>query len=112
MKDLDKKIVAALYPLFGAFLGFLVFTFGTGGWWFVFTGKVKSTWVGPMGPLICLVVGAVLGWIAYWQRHREFDQVSELAQDEAGAVLLGKRIVVIISCLVALYFIWQLAKSI
>jgi hypothetical protein len=110
MKDLDEKIVAWLHPLFGAFLGFLVFTFGTGGWWFVFTGKVRSKWVGPMGLLISLAVGALLGWIAY--RHREFDEVGELAQDEAGALLLGKRIVVIGSCLAVLYFIWQLAKGV
>jgi hypothetical protein len=112
MKDLDQKIVAWLHPLFGAFLGFLVFTFGTGGWWFVFTGKVRSKWVGPMGLIISLGVGAILGWIAYRHRQREFSGVGELAQDEAGAFLLGKRIVVIITCLVALYFLWQLAKSI
>jgi hypothetical protein len=90
MKDLDQKIVAALYPLFGAFLGFLVFTFGTGGWWFVFAGKVKSTWVGPIGLIICVGAGAFLAWIAYRQRHHELE---------------GR-------CLVALYFVWQLAKNV
>ena len=112
MKDLDKVIVAWLHPLFGAFLGFLVFTFGTGGWWFVFTGKVKSKWVGPPGLLICVGVGAVLGWIAYRYRHHEFESLTELARDDADTVLFWKRIIVTISCLVALYFIWQLAKSV
>jgi hypothetical protein len=112
MKDLDKKIVALMYPLFGAFLGFLVFTFGTGGWWYVFAGKVKSKWVGPMGLVICLAVGAVLGWIAYWQRHRELEGAEDAILTLEQNPLLKKRLGVVLFCLIALYFVWQLAKSV
>src|SRR5688500_18480685 len=107
MKDLDQKIVAALYPIFGAFLGFLVFTFGTGGWWFVFTGKTKSKWIGPMGLIICVGAGAVLAWLAYRTRHRELEGVENALSTLEENPLLKKRVVVVISCVVALYFVWQ-----
>jgi hypothetical protein len=111
MKDIDQKIVALLYALFGSFLAFLVFTFALGGWRFVFTGKSMTILRGPVGLFISIALGAVLGWLSYRHRHYESGALGTLAQDTAGGVLLGKRIVVIISCVVALYYIWQLAKS-
>ena len=112
VKDLDQKIVAAMYPLFGAFLGFLVFTFGTGGWWFVFAGKVKSMWIGPMGLAVSVAVGAVLGWIAYRRRHSELEGVDDALATLERNPLLKKRVGVVIFCLIGLYFVWQLAKSV
>jgi hypothetical protein len=111
MKDLDKKIIAALFPIFGCFLGFLVFTFGLEGWHFVFTGRPRSLWIGPGGLLLSLVVGGVLGWLSYRHRHREFGGVEPFAHDEATSLLWSKRLIVLGACLAALYFIWQLAKS-
>lgn len=112
MKDLDKKIVAALFPLLGMFLGFLVFTFGLGGWRYTFTGRSRSWWIGPWGLLLFLAVGGVLGWLSYRHRDREIGGVGPLAHDAPTGFLLGKRLIVIATCLVGLYFVWQLARSV
>ena len=37
--------------------------------------------------------------------------IRTLADDAATGWLLGKRLVVVLTCLVGLYFIWQLARS-
>jgi hypothetical protein len=111
MKDLDKKIVSLVHALFGAFLGFLVFTFALGGWRFVFTGRSQSTWRGPFGLLICIAIGGMLGWIAYKFRSIEFDLSGSIPQDRAGAMLFTKLLMVVGVAVVGLYFIWQLAKS-
>jgi hypothetical protein len=111
MKDFDERIVAACYPLFGSFLAFLVFAFGLGGWRFIFTGQSQSLMLGPSGLLLNMGIGALLGWLCYRHRHREVDVVGPLAHDAATGWLLGKRLIVIASCLAGLYFIWQLAKS-
>jgi TRAP-type C4-dicarboxylate transport system permease small subunit len=111
MKDLDKKIVAALYPVFGMFLAFLVFTFGCGGWRYVFTGRRQSTLLGPLGLVLSLGIGAVLGWLSYHYRRREIGGLESLPLDDAERELLVKRIVVVATCFVGLYFVWQLAKS-
>lgn len=111
MKDIDQKVVTALFVLFGAFLGFLVFTFALGGMWFIFTGKSNGWWRGPLGLGISLVTGGILGWISYRHRHHESNALGTFARDAGGGVLLGKRIVVIVSCLVGLYYVWQLARS-
>ena len=111
MKSADEKIVAVLHPLFGAILGFVVFTFAFGGWRYVFTGSARSAFIGFPGLVLCLAIGAVLGWLAYRHRHREVGGVTPLAHDAATGYLLGMRVVVIGTCAVVLYFVWQLAKS-
>jgi hypothetical protein len=111
MKDLDERIVAACYPLFGTFLAFLVFTFAMGGWRYVFTGRPHSLLLGPLGLLLSIGIGATLGWLCYRHRHRQFDVIGPLAHDAATGWLLGKRLIVIATCLAGLYFVWQLARS-
>jgi hypothetical protein len=111
MAKLDETIVVVFHTLFGAFLGFLVFMFGIGGLLSLFTEPSEATWLGPVGLFVCPGVGGLLGWFAYRHRHREFGGPGILAQDTAGGVLLVKRLMVVAACLVGLYFLWQLAKS-
>ena len=99
------------YGVFGAFLGFLVFTFALGGEKFVFAGHSSTFWQGPLGLLVCLSVGFALGWLSYKYEHREFGSTKWLFQDQATALLFTKRLIVTVGCVAALYFIWQLAKS-
>lgn len=112
MKDWDLKIVAVMYALFGSFLGFLIFTFGFGNIKFVFLGKAESMWRGPLGLFLALGGGAVLGLLAWRHRHVEFHGLENFTEDEASAMLFSKRIMVLISCAVGAYFLWQLAKGI
>ena len=112
MKNLDLKIVAGLYGMFGAFLGFLIFTFGFGNIEFVFMGKVESMRRGPLGLLAALGGGAVLGLLAWRHRQVEFHGLDHFTEDQASAILFSKRVMVLISCAVGAYFIWALAKGI
>jgi H+/Cl- antiporter ClcA len=112
MKDWDLKIVAVMYALLGSFLGFLIFTFAFDNIEFVFLGKVESMWRGPLGLFLALGLGAVLGLYAWRHRHYEFRGLDDFTTDEASAMLFTKRIMVLISCSVGAYFIWQLAKGI
>lgn len=108
----DVKIVVMLYALFGSFLGFLIFTFGLGNFRYVFMGKAESMWRGPLGLLLALGGGATLGLLAWKHRHFEFHGLDDFTEDDASAILFSKRIMVLISCAVGAYFLWQLAKGI
>ncbi len=112
MKRADEIIVIVMYGLFGALLAFLVFTFGLGGWAYVFTGKPRSVLIGFPGLLLFLTTGASLGLLSYRHRHREFGGVGPLAHDAATGYLLAKRVIVILTCLAGVYFVWQLAKDV
>ncbi|HVK57610.1 MAG TPA: hypothetical protein VM735_02435 [Candidatus Kapabacteria bacterium] len=112
LKDWDIKIVILLHALFGAFLGFLIFTFGFGNIKYVFLGRAESAWRGPLGLNLALGIGAVLGLLGWRYRHHEFHGLDAFTDTEANARLFSKRVMVLISCAVATYFTWQLAKSI
>ena len=112
VKDLDLKIVAVLYGMLGAFLGFLIFTFAFGNFEFVFMGKVESMWRGPLGLLLALGGGAVLGLLAWRHRQMEFHGLEAFTENQASAILFSKRVMVLISCVCGAYFIWELAKGI
>ena len=112
MKDLDEKIMFAFYGLFGAFIGFLIYAFALGGWEFLLADRRPKPWNGLVALIILLVLGGGWGLVSYKFKHREFGSgSSSLFQDEATAMLFAKRLIVIGTCLAALYFIWQLAKS-
>src|SRR5688572_10028546 len=83
--------------MFGAFLGFLIFTFAFGNFEFVFMGKVESMWRGPLGLLLALGGGAVLGffveasadgisWVGWV--HRESSERDFVQQTDDGADLV------------------------
>lgn len=100
------------YGLFGAGLGLLIFMFGLGGWKFVFTGHATKPWNGVVALIICCVLGGGWGVVSYLFRNREFGGgSSSFYHDRPTAILFGKRLMVIATCLAGLYFIWQLAKG-
>jgi hypothetical protein len=112
VKDLDLKIAAVLYGMLGAFLGFLIFTFGFGNLEFVFMGKVESMWRGPLGLLLALGGGAVKGLLAWRHRQMQVHGLEAFTENQASAILFSKRVMVLISCALGAYFIWELAKGI
>ena len=112
MKDWDIKIVVILYALFGSFLGFLVFTFGFGNVRYVFLGRADSLWRGPLGLILAIGGGGIAGLLAWRHRHYEFHGADAFMDTQANARLFSKRIMILIGCVVATYFLWQLAKDI
>jgi len=111
MKDPIDKLVCAMFGLFGAALGFLVYAMALGGWRFVLLGHATKAWNGLAGLIISCAVGGVLGLVSYRFRDREFGSGdSDYYDSPATAILFSKRLIVIVTCLVGLYFLWQLAK--
>jgi hypothetical protein len=112
MKNLEDKIVLAVYGLFGGFLGFLIFAVALGGWRYLLTNRPPQPWNGLAALVICLVLGFGWGIVSYEFKDREFGSGgSSFYEDQATAMLFTKRVMVIGTCLAGLYFVWQLAKS-
>src|ERR1043166_7394163 len=112
MKDCADAVILVFYGLFGAALGFVIFMFGLGGWRFVFTGHSTAPWNGLVALIMCCGLGGGWGLVSYRFRDREFgSDSSAFYQDRASAALFSKRLMVVATCLAALYFIWQLAKG-
>jgi len=113
MKHWEGKLILAVWGLFGAFIGFMVFAVALGGWEFLLLGRASKPWNGLVALLICVTIGSGWGLLSYKLRHREFDSgESVFFQDEATALLFVKRLMVIATCVASVYFIWQVAKSI
>lgn len=112
MKNVKHKIMYVVYGLFGAFIGFLVHLMALGGWGYLLTGRSKP-WNGLLSLILLVVVGGGWGVVAYRFCDREFDSgASGFYGDESSAMLFTKRLMVLLSCGVAVYFIWQLARRI
>lgn len=113
MKDWTEKIVFAFYGMFGAAVGLLVFMFALDGWGYVFTGRATKSWNGGMALTICCLIGGGWGLAAYkWKEVEAGSQGSSFYDSPAGAILFSKRVMVIATCVIAAYFLWQLAKGI
>lgn len=111
MKDFADKVIIVLYAGFGAVLGLLAFMFGLGGWRLVFTGQSTRPWNGWVGLILCCLLGAGFGALAYLHGDREVGSgSSRFFQDPDTAVLFTRRLMVIASCLAAVWFLWQMAK--
>jgi hypothetical protein len=109
----DEKIACLVNVAFGAALGLPVFMFGLGGYRFLFLGKSTHWWNGWPGLLLCVGIGALGGWFSYRNRLKNLDiPVAGIYAESGGAELLWRRLVVIGSAIIAIYFIWQLAKGI
>ena len=112
MKDLDDKIIMAFYGVFGGALGFLIYTFGLGGMKVMVLSRPAKAWNGMTALVICVLLGAGWGIVAYKFKDREFGgKGSYFYDDEATASLFFHRLMVLVTCAVGVYFMWQLAKG-
>ena len=108
----DEKIVVIFYALLGAFVAILVFGFTLGGI-DLLAGKSTAWWNGWIGLFLSAFIGAFVGALSYKFRDTEFDAPEvDLYGGTAGAQLFIRRGGVILFAMVAMYYLWQLAKSI
>ena len=113
MKNLEDKVFYAIYGLFGASLGFLIYAIALGGWRYLLIGRQVRSWNGLVALIICVGLGFGWGILSYRFKDREFDSgASHFYHDEATAFLFTKRLMVVATCLAGLYFVWQLARSV
>jgi hypothetical protein len=117
--SLDEKIACGINVVFGAALGFGIYAIGLGGLFWLITSRNPHWWNGWIALMVCVGGGAFIGFRMYTNRLEEIDMDNgpgELTEGiyagRAGQDLLWKRIGAIAGGLVALYFIWSLAKSI
>ena len=109
----DEKIAGFVNAAIGGALGLPVFMFALGGHRFIFLGKSTHWWNGFPGLLLCVGVGALCGWISFKNSHKQIDiPVAGIYAESGGSELLMRRLLVIGGAIVAIYFIWQLAKGI
>ena len=66
---------------------------------------------GGGGLFIAVVVGLIAGWACYRYRGHEVGGRSVPYEGEAGGILFAKRLIVLGTSVVALYYIWDLARS-
>lgn len=112
MKTWEDRIMFAFYGLFGAAIGFLIFAVALGGWRFLLTQDPAEPWNGLTALILCTALGAGWGLFAYQFKDREYGSgPSSLFQDQATAILLVKRLMVLATCLAGVYFVWQLART-
>ena len=103
----------AVWGLFGAFIGFMVFAAALGGWEFLLLGRASKPWNGLVALLTCVTIGSGWGLLSYKLRHRDFDSgTSAFFQDGATSLLFVRRLMVIATCVAAVFFIWQLVKAV
>jgi len=108
----DEKVVVIFYALLGAFLAVLIFFFALGGI-DLLTGKSTAWWNGWTGLFLAACCGAIVGGFSYKFRDREFTAPEvDPYGGQAGAQLLIRRGGVILMAIIAVYYLWQQAKSI
>jgi hypothetical protein len=113
--SIDEKIACGINVAFGAALGFAIYFLGLGGYSFLLMSRGGHWWNGWGAFWICVGGGGVAGFLSYKNRLKNLDPDSSgggLYSGEAGISLLWRRLVVIAGAIVALYFIWKLAKSV
>jgi hypothetical protein len=110
----DEKIAYLINALFGAALGIAIYLFGLGGFRFLLMSRPPAHWwSGWLGFCICVGASAAAGAYSYKNRHAQLDLPREgIYEGKAGGELLVRRLFVIGGAVVAIYYIWQLAKSI
>lgn len=97
----------AIYALFGGGIGLILFAVVFGGCDYVFLGQAEGIWDGPVTMIVLCGIGAGWGLISYRFRHHELDA------DTAGLLgaLISRRGRTVILGIVALYFIYDLARG-
>jgi hypothetical protein len=112
MRDVEDKIIFAFYGVFGATIGFVIFAFALGGWRFLLTDRPAKPWNGLAALIVCVCLGGSWGLLSYKYKDRDLGSgPSALYENGGTGILFVKRLMVIATCLAALYFIWQLAKG-
>jgi hypothetical protein len=110
----DEKVVVIIYAVMGAGVGALVFFFTLGGI-DLLAGKSTAWWNGWPGLFLSGCFGGLVGAVSYKFRDKEF-AAPEVDLDpyggRAGGELLMRRLGVILGAVVAIYFLWQMAKSV
>ncbi|HEY6229490.1 MAG TPA: hypothetical protein VI282_20385 [Verrucomicrobiae bacterium] len=116
--SIDEKIACAINVVFGAAVGFGFYAIGLGGLWWLISSRNPHWWNGWIAFFLCVGGGGFIGYRMYTNRLDEIDLPSrgELTEGmyagEAGQELLWKRIGAIAGGLIALYFIWRMARSV
>jgi hypothetical protein len=113
--SIDEKIACGINVAFGAALGFAIYFLALGGYSFLLMSRPGHWWNGWGAFFICVGGGAVAGFHTYQNRLKNLDPTSSsggMYSGEAGISLLWRRLAVIAGAIVALYFIWKLAKGI
>jgi hypothetical protein len=106
-------VMLAVYGIFGAFLGFLIYVFAWGGFRLLLAGERYNQSTEVIALLLCLFIGAGWGLFAYKYKHHEIGAAgSTFYHDQPTAILLSKRLLIIGTCLAGLYFLWQVAKGV
>ena len=113
--SIDEKIACGINVAFGAALGFAIYFLALGGYSFLLMSRPGHWWNGWGAFWVCVGGGAVAGFHTYQNRLKNLDLSSSgggMYSGEAGGWLLWRRLGVIAGSIVALYFIWKLAKGI
>jgi hypothetical protein len=117
--SIDEKIACGINVVFGAAVGFAVYAIGLGGLFWLIASRNAHWWNGWTALFLCVGAGAFIGYRMYTNRLNDIDLgegsdalTEGIYAGRAGQDLLWKRIGAIAGGLVALYFIWSLAKSI
>jgi hypothetical protein len=110
--SVDEKVACAVNAIVGGILGGAIFFGGFAGF-DLLIGASTAWWNGWIGLVCCVVAGAAVGVVSYFQRHEEagFNFVG-IYSGASGGWLFARRIGVLISGVVAFYFLWQLARGI
>jgi hypothetical protein len=112
MQRWDDRLFAAVYGLFGAFLGFLVYLFAFGGFLRPLFRSTRRGGPGWIPLLFCAGIAAIAGVYAYVHRKKEFGGgFGDAVGGSDGAVLFTKRLLVIGVAFAGLYFLWQFAHG-
>jgi len=107
VKNWEDKMMYAIYALFGGAIGILLFAVPLGGWDYIFLGESKGFWDGPVSMILWTTFGAGWGLLSYRYHHYEVDP-------ETAAwlrFLISRRGRMLIFGIVALYFVYDVAKG-
>jgi len=113
--SLDEKIACFINIAFGAALGFAIYFLPLGGFGPLLMSRGAHWWNGAGAFCICVGGGGLVGFMSYKNRLKNLDiepRSDGIYSGFGGQGLLWRRLVVIVIAIVALYYIWSLAKGV
>jgi hypothetical protein len=111
----DEKIACLINVVFGAAVGFVIYFLPLGGFGPLLTSKGGHWWNGSGAFWICVGGGGLVGFLSYQNRLKDLDiepHGDGIYSGSGGRALLWRRLVVIAIGIIAVYFLWTLAKGI